>query len=69
MYKDLGGGRLWDFLEESMWGSVLKATRSQGRSRSDRTAGLERWAGPSSCGASDLSVISWNSWKVEAWRV
>lgn len=62
MYEDLGGGRLWDFLEESMWGSVLKATRSQGRSRSDRTTGLERRAGPALCGAW-TQVLSLGRWK------
>lgn len=46
------------FSEESMCGSVLNVTRSQGRNRSDKRAELERWAGPVLCGALDPSLIS-----------
>lgn len=53
-----GGGNVWDFLEESMCGSVLNVTRSQSRNRSDKRAELERWAGPVLGGALDPSLTS-----------
>lgn len=57
-----GRGKVWDFLEESMRGSILNGTRSQGRNRSDGgLAGLERWAGPVLCGAPASSSAWWEA--------
>lgn len=43
-----------------MRGAVLNVTRSWGRSRSDKRAGLERWAEPMLCGALGPGITSWD---------
>ena len=49
-----------------MCGSNLNVTRSQGRSRSYKGAGLERWAGPALQGASDTDpVLAPGMWELQ----